>query len=273
MNVSLRKQSFYIHYADGESTHKMRNPHIHNDYEIYLQMEGQRYFMISGKQYKITKHQLVLINPNILHQTRDVLGAPHQRYVVNFHADFVPKEEMWLIHRLLQNEMSILHVPSTNINQVQSIMDQMLKEYRNEKEDSKLFIRSLLTQLLIICYRMKGEALCVKSQHDKERHVPDLLKYIHNHFHHNLSLHKLSEVFHLNEHYISRIFKRETGYGFVEYVNHLRITEAERLLKETDLPIQQISHRIGYSTQVHFNRVFKTRKGISPKQYRQQSRT
>ncbi|GAA0290655.1 AraC-like DNA-binding protein [Gracilibacillus halotolerans] len=270
VNVSLRKQSFYIDYAGSERMKNMDNPHLHNDYEIYYLLEGERYFNINGKQYKIIANQMVFIHPNVLHQTSEVLGIPHKRFVVNFRNEFLSEEGRYLLQRLFNDGTCILHVPLQKLKQIQALLNQMKEEYTNPREDSRLYLKSLLLQLLIISNRIRGDITNIdRTEKNDDYHVPDLLKYIHNHFHQNLSLHKLSQTFHLNEHYISRIFKRTTGFGFVEYVNHLRITEAERLLSETNLPVHLIAQRVGYSTQVHFNRVFKRAKGLSPNQYRQ----
>ena len=50
-----------------------------------------------------------------------------------------------------------------------------------------------------------------------------------------------SRVFHLNEHYISRVFKEETGENFLSYLNRIRIEEAKKLLLESDKKIYEIA--------------------------------
>lgn len=270
VNVSLRKQSFYIHYADDENTKIMDNPHLHNDFEIYYLVEGEREYYISGKRHLIGANQLVFIDRNVLHQTRKVPGTPHKRYVVNFHNDFLGEDETYLLHDLFNKGYTIILPPPEKATQIKEFMWQMMEEYSNSCKSHQLYIKTLLIQLLITSRRMIENTSEIQRKNDAEHHVSELLKNIHKNFHLNLSLQKLSDTFHLNEHYISRIFKRTTGYGFSEYVNVLRISEAERLLKETDLPIYQIAVRVGYSTQVHFNRVFRRRTGRTPSQYRQQ---
>lgn len=57
--------------------------------------------------------------------------------------------------------------------------------------------------------------------------------------------------------------------SFKNYLNQIRLTEVKRFLKESDLPISDIAYKCGYNNISHFNRVFKTDSGISPKQYRE----
>ena len=55
------------------------------------------------------------------------------------------------------------------------------------------------------------------------------------------------------------------------YLNQIRLAEVKRLLRESDLPISDIAYKCGYNNISHFNRVFKTDSGISPKQYREKA--
>ena len=51
---------------------------------------------------------------------------------------------------------------------------------------------------------------------------------------------------------------------------HYRMARAEQLLKETRLPIREISARVGYANPLHFSRAFKSVYKIAPREYRQQ---
>ncbi len=80
----------------------------------------------------------------------------------------------------------------------------------------------------------------------------------------------MSRVFHLNEHYISRVFKEETGENFLSYLNRIRIEEAKKLLLESDKKIYEIAEETGFQSSVNFNYVFNRFAGISPKMFREQ---
>lgn len=67
---------------------------------------------------------------------------------------------------------------------------------------------------------------------------------------------------------ISKILKKRYNYSFPGFVNLLRITEAKRLLKETNEKILDISMAVGYNSLGHFNRTFKNLENITPREYR-----
>ncbi|MBR2562605.1 MAG: helix-turn-helix transcriptional regulator, partial [Eubacterium sp.] len=72
----------------------------------------------------------------------------------------------------------------------------------------------------------------------------------------------------LNPSYLSTLFKQVTGQTFKEYLNHVRIQEAQRLLTHTDYPIMEISIACGFSDQSYFTKVFRKYTGLTPRQYR-----
>lgn len=83
-----------------------------------------------------------------------------------------------------------------------------------------------------------------------------------------LSLDHLSGVFGLTGSYLSRLFREEFGERFVDYLLHVRIERAKELLKETQLPIQEIGRRVGYTHAISFSRMFKKIVGMTPGEYR-----
>ncbi|WP_146767101.1 helix-turn-helix domain-containing protein [Paenibacillus sp. YN15] len=84
----------------------------------------------------------------------------------------------------------------------------------------------------------------------------------------DMSLTYVGEHFHITSNYLSRLFKEETGENFVDYLARIRIQQAMRLLKETELTVQEVAVRAGYTHYVSFNRVFKRIAGVTPGDYR-----
>ena len=117
--------------------------------------------------------------------------------------------------------------------------------------------------------------LCLKDyRHQRGRRygntVGMIAEYLQKNYSSDISLALLSRVFHLNEHYISRVFKEETGENFLSYLNRIRIEEAKKLLLESDKKIYEIAEETGFQSSVNFNYVFKRFAGISPKMFRDQ---
>ncbi|MCU6712543.1 helix-turn-helix domain-containing protein [Paenibacillus sp. J5C_2022] len=84
-----------------------------------------------------------------------------------------------------------------------------------------------------------------------------------------LSLDHLGEVYGLSPKYLSKLFKEETGQKFVDFLIDIRMKEAERLLLETDMTVQEAAEGVGYTSAISFSRVFKKLKGLTPSEFRE----
>lgn len=105
-----------------------------------------------------------------------------------------------------------------------------------------------------------------KDADDEGKKIIDYLA--HHYSNPDLSLHQLQQELGISETKISNVIKELSGFNFKKYLNILRITEACRLLKETNLPSMEIAYKVGYGNITHFNRVFKEMEGCSPTEYR-----
>ncbi|MEK8127920.1 helix-turn-helix domain-containing protein [Paenibacillus filicis] len=82
-----------------------------------------------------------------------------------------------------------------------------------------------------------------------------------------VTLEELSSVLHLNPSYLSRLFKKETGENFVEYITKVKVEHAKELLDQTQLSVDEIAEKIGYEKN-YFYKVFKKLTGMTPNHYR-----
>ncbi len=96
------------------------------------------------------------------------------------------------------------------------------------------------------------------------------IDYIICHLHNRISLEETAEHLKISSSYLSRLFKKETGIAFGEYVNKLKIEEAASLLLYTEYTDTEISNLLGFSSQSYFIKIFKKHTGTTPKTYKKQ---
>ncbi|BBI35534.1 helix-turn-helix domain-containing protein [Cohnella abietis] len=78
----------------------------------------------------------------------------------------------------------------------------------------------------------------------------------------------IAQLLKMSSAYIGRVFKQGTGMAITEYINDIRLEKALILLEADNMTINEIMERVGYRSQSHFFKLFKTKYGTTPKEYR-----
>lgn len=92
--------------------------------------------------------------------------------------------------------------------------------------------------------------------------------YIDHNFHVPLSLTELSEKYHIDISYLSKLFREEVGETFTKYITRIRIEHACYMLKNTSLSCKEVSELCGYADYSYFKKVFRKRVRLTPTEYR-----
>ena len=98
--------------------------------------------------------------------------------------------------------------------------------------------------------------------------VSSVVAYIDRNYWQPLALNEFAKRAGMSKYYFLRIFKEYMGMTPYQYIILRRITEAEKLLRATDLTISEVSIMSGFRDEAHFNRTFKKVSGTTPLQYR-----
>ena len=93
--------------------------------------------------------------------------------------------------------------------------------------------------------------------------------YIQDHLREDVSMKEMAALCHLSPSYFSRLFNRETGETFVNYINRQKIELAKEQLRGTNKSVSQIAGEVGYINVSNFIAVFKRMEGVTPSLYRQ----
>lgn len=94
--------------------------------------------------------------------------------------------------------------------------------------------------------------------------------YVDHHLLEDISLAKVANAIHVSQSYLSRVFLKEIGENFSDYLIRNKIEYAQRLLRETNKKIYEIADEIGYTNPHYFSKLFKERTGVTPLEYRNQ---
>lgn len=138
-----------------------------------------------------------------------------------------------------------------------------LEAYRSY--DELIFAMEFLVDIL---ERKRGK----EEGRDEEDIVCNVISYIDDNLAQSLSRKMLADYVHMNEDYLARIFKKNTGYTLKEFIVKEKMEFAMELLRTTNMSISLIALKTGFTNFSHFSQTFKKAANVTPNEYRNQNR-
>ncbi len=185
------------------------------------------------------------------------------------HLFFIPSGLDHTFYARERNEFLVLDIPLSTFPEVYQ------KNVNNE-----LYMeldRKLKAIRLLMSYESHGAKNRSRDLSDLLRYISGLLfsssvpasiDYIHQHYFEKISLKQLASLEHFNATYYCEWFNKKMGVSPHTYIQNIRLKKARELLRETDLSVMEIAHRVGYEQQSSLTRLFKKHEELSPRAYR-----
>lgn len=270
-------------YKDNASR-PMDMQHSHEACEIMFFVSVNAVFFIKDTRYEVHEGDVIFINEYDIHKLiyQDA-AVSYQRYLIHFKKnDILPTLKAAHSDQLLD---SLKHAPcplaSTTIKErmeLESLFHAMVSA-KNPCNDSlqpslkEAAQKSYLTLLLIRIWQLIHGQEPSRFPQKKDQLVQEIIQFIDGNYGNSIRLDILENWFHMDRFHICRVFRQVTGFSVMEYVQHRRIIEAQKMLKKTPIPIIQICFDCGFHNIQHFYRVFRKITGMTPDRYRKQYRS
>lgn len=172
-------------------------------------------------------------------------------------------------------------VVKTAINQCVFSVVRLIRELKGREDELKslqfmvgwqdLNIAPETLKRYFLAFMLESAGYIAELNLERSRGIIHKIKsYIDSHFCEDISLKSLGAMFYMNPTYLGQIFKKAYGVYFREYLMNLRINEAKRLLRQTDLCVYEIAERVGFNNPEYFVTQFEKVVKMTPAEYRNQ---
>ncbi len=249
--------------------------HWHEDFEITYVVEGTMDIECEGRQIKLKKGDVAVINPNELHSCPHI-QTPLKLYCVIFDVEilksrFFDKSESKYIHPILNNGILFENFLPDHFVIANYVMG-IFKEIQVQDKGYELAIKAYILNLLVALLR--GHVVRLLTNSEKEAKIKNngriraAVQYIHTHYMEEINIDQIADAVYVSKFYLCKLFKKNLGLTVVDYINNVRMSEAKKILIESDEPISKVAISVGFADFNYFSRLYKKKWGETPSQTR-----
>ena len=236
-------------------------PHAHDYTELFYIIGGDGQFQINDHLFPVQPHQLVVVNPNIIHTEVSYEAHPLEYIVLGIEGLelTIPGSD--------EGRYCIYSFPEQN--DVLTCMHHVLQEMQEGRPEYQTLCLAYIDIIMVQLIRSASVSVTpTNSRFPANRQCAAVRHYIDQHYKESITLDILAEKVSINKYYMAHAFKREYGVSPINYLIFCRIREGKRLLAETDHSLSQIAAVLGFSSSSYFSQSFRNAEGISPTEYR-----
>jgi len=251
--------------------------HFHPELELNLVMNSSGKRIIGDSIMEFENSDLVLVGPNTPHVWKgsNVDKKAHV-ITIQFHEEFF--SQLFLRRKLTNHIKDMLDKSKRGIafskETIKILKPKILSLSESQDFDSLLKFMSILFDLSIA---QNTKLLASSSYVDsfnfrKSRRIEKVHLFIKENVQKKIYIKEAADMVHMSESAFSHFFKKYTKSSFSDYIIDLRLGHASKLLFETSHSINEICYDCGFNNISNFNRTFKKKMGLTPSDYRDQSK-
>ncbi len=272
ISQSLTNSKFAIKYVKKEKS--QCNPHWHDHYEIIFVRSNKIKLTTINTITPMKKYSLAIIPPYIIHDSISdedfgevtVLSLSSifcSQIFNNTDSSIMP----FFDYISLSLTPTIGYIPNTK--DVEHILKSIEKEYTNYSYASDTVVHGNLLALFGLLYKnQKLISSGENSANDEFFETAKIKKYITENFNSKLTLTNVATHFNYSPTYFSKIFKKNMGISFNDYINSLKIKKAQELLFLQNKSTTEVAYLLNYDNPQNFCRIYKRKTGFSPYQHK-----
>lgn len=252
--------------------------HWHEEMEIVYVEEGEFIECVDFEDYHIKKGDIILVNPSVLHSFRQFENKRTVFRSIIFNMNLLTGNSTdacsikYFVPFTENNYISPVVITADNPHypQIREKVLNMISVYNEKGECFEIKLKAEVYGLFYILF--KGvfiNELGDSSIRDiTTKNIKIIIDYINENYMNNITIDELAETVNLSKHYFMRFFKKYMGMTCIEYINDYRLNIASNMLLTTRVQITEVAASIGITNLSYFNRIFKKKFHMTPKEYR-----
>jgi AraC-like DNA-binding protein len=250
--------------------------HSHEELELNFILNAKGARRVVGDHIsEIDDAELVLVGSNLPHvwQTHKCKSTDIHEVTIQFHKDlfdekFLRRNQLSFIRNMLERSARGISFSRQAIDQ---ITPRLLVLNQKHGFDSVLELLSILHDLSISrnMHTLSDATFSNAELSYNSRRIEKSIEYMNQNFHKVITLSEVARLANMTDVSFSRFFKTRTGITFIDSLLEMRLGHASRLLIDTTQSVSEVAYNCGFNNISNFNRLFKKKKGCTPKEFRE----
>jgi len=231
-----------------------------NEYQIIYVTKGQGVFETQGRQYRVVPGSIMIVFPGVRHYYKPVYEIGWVEHWVGFRGE--------QFDNLARSGFLSPDKPFYEIglqNNVLEIFSQILEEVKNQKPLYQIKVSSRILGLI-------AETLSVErrnAQPSQSEKLVERAKFLmEENIYDDIDLNSIAERLDVSTSHLNEVFKTYTAMTPYQYYIHIKLHMGKVLLEQGDLSVKEVAFRLGFQDQYHFSKLFKSKTGIAPSQWK-----
>ena len=273
---SMKNRQFEVfHYRERRPGNM--EVHHHDFFEICFLLGGEVSFRVEGRTYTLLPGDMLLINPQELHQALIDRDTIYERMVLWIDRNYLAELSVGgmdlaaCFDDKLPTHTNCLRSGKGQRAELQALLEKLAGEFYGEDLGNGQYAKALLMQFLVEVNRLALAEQKKENAVEETDMVDQVLSYIANHYTEDVSLEKLSGMFYVSKYHLSHEFSKRVGTGIYRYIMFRRLMHARELLENGVAP-GECYQQCGFGDYANFYRSFKSFYGVSPREYAQGER-
>ncbi|MHA6483202.1 helix-turn-helix domain-containing protein [Paenibacillus sp. strain BS8-2] len=244
--------------------------HWHDFYEMGFVRSGKGIHKLNGEPFPLCRGMVFLLSTADFHEIAPDAGENILLFNMIFKDAWVRSE---LAERLFEHGAPHIHtLHGDELSRMEAEFVSIWTETEERRFGHEWLVQDSVERVLVDLARRRPAKIpnsdsyeLVAGMHPSIRKA---LVYVQHHFREPITLGSIAAYAGLSANYFSECFHKQTKVTFQEYVGEKRLLFASALLGSTRLPVTEICYAAGFNTIPHFEKSFKRKYGMSPREYR-----
>lgn len=264
----------FDHYL--EAHRDLYFPHKHSFYHLVYFTSGTGKHSIDFVPFNVKAGQIYFMVPGQVH-TWNFNGDP-EGYIINFSESFI--QSFVTDPRYLESFMffsgvageQLINLPKKERETIESILEKILHEHGNQKENAENLVRVLLIELFIRVSRCQEPHRKEKTTQYNSVLLGNFKKLVDRHYKEKKLTKDYASLLYVTPNHLNALCKDVTGRSAGEIIRDRVILEAKRLLVNAGLTISEIAAELDFADNSYFSKFFKKYEGVTPEVFRRKVR-